>query len=276
MPKGANLGTQIHTYQRGHRQVFSPQIVGGVFASSSVKHVQNGKENMTEIEIQWQEEDLHEIEQDFDLVHLSEHDDSERTSIFIKEKDTLMRELHIKLQREKYIISYYEQENTQFEAKHEVMEIQLIKAKWEVEKAKALLDESYGEYGDQLEEHVPRKRPRTRGLKRALELEKHKEAQLANELTLNEQFPIMINDNREHWIKRVKNHLENLLDKAERENNIQGRMEKYYCQRNQIARAKLKPAKAKIEDLTHQEERKKVEILSEASLHSYPHQTSSP
>ena len=54
--------------------------------------------------------------------------------------------------------------------------IQLIKEKREDEKVKALLDEAYGQYSEQ----VTRRRPRTRGLKRALELEKQKEAQLAN------------------------------------------------------------------------------------------------
>lgn len=75
------------------------------------------------------------------------------------------------------------------------MEIQLIKAKREAEKAKAFLDETYGEYGEQLEDQVPRIRPRTIGLKRALELEKRKEVELANQLTLNEQFGKMINEN---------------------------------------------------------------------------------
>lgn len=82
----------------------------------------------------------------------------------------------------------------------ELMEIQLIKAKREAKKAKALLDETYGEYSDQLEEQVPRRRPRTIGLKRSLDLEKQKEAELANELTLNQQFAKMINENHEHWI----------------------------------------------------------------------------
>ena len=102
---------------------------------------------MTETKIQ-QEEDLHETEHDFHLVDLSENDNSENTRIVIKEKDALIAELQVNLQREKYIISYYEQENKQFETKHELMEIQLIKAKREVEKAKALLDEAYQEYSD--------------------------------------------------------------------------------------------------------------------------------
>jgi len=172
------------------------------------------------------------------------------------------------LQREKYIISYYEQENKKFETKHELMEIQHIKVKREVEKAKALLDEAYGEYSDQLEEQVPRRRPRTRGLKRALELKKQKEVELANELTLNEKFTKMINENWEHWLERVKNHLEKPLGKAKRDTDMQRNMAKYYFRRNQIARAKLKAARARIQALNHQEEKKKLDILAEASLHA--------
>jgi len=57
---------------------------------------------------------------------------------------------------------------------------------------------------------MPRRRPRTRGLKRALELEKEKEAQLANQLTLNEQMDQMVNDNREYCLERANTHLEGL------------------------------------------------------------------
>lgn len=231
---------------------------------------------MAETESQQQEEDLHETKHDFHLVDLSEHDDSESTRIVIIEKDALIGEPQVKLQREKYIISYYEQENKQFETKHELMEIQLIKAKREAEKAKDLLDEAYGEYTDKMEEQVPRRWPRTRGLKRALELEKQKEVELANELTLNEQFAKMVNENQEHQLERVKNHLENLLDKAKRDNNIQRKMAKYYCRRNKIARAKLNAANVRIEALTHQGEKNKLCILAEASLHAQPHQALSP
>ena len=73
------------------------------------------------------------------------------------------------MQRAKWIISYYEQENRQFEVKSELMEIQLKKAKREAEKAKALLDEADEQYGEPPDEQVPRRRPMTRGLKRTLE-----------------------------------------------------------------------------------------------------------
>lgn len=67
-----------------------------------------------------------------------------------------------------------------------------------------------------MEENIPRRRPRTRGLKRDLKLEREKEAQLASQLTLNEQFGIVMNENREYWLERSNNHLEDLLDKANR------------------------------------------------------------
>lgn len=73
--------------------MFSPQIVGGALPSSLTKKVQKGKEKMTEEKIKHEEEDLHETEQDFDLLDLGEHDDSEITCIIIKEKDALIREL---------------------------------------------------------------------------------------------------------------------------------------------------------------------------------------
>lgn len=51
------------------------------------------------------------------------------------------------------------------ETKHELMEVQLIKAKSETEKIKVQLEEAYGDYGEPMEEEIPRRRPRTRGLK---------------------------------------------------------------------------------------------------------------
>jgi len=194
-PEEFGLGALTHTYQRGHRKVFAPHIVGGALPSSSTKLVHKGKEKVIEAEIKQQEEDLHETEHDFQLVDPNEHDDHENTTIFIMEKDALIGELQVNLQMAKYIISYYEQENRQFEVKNELMGIQLIKANREAEKAKALLDEEYEKYGEKLDEQVPRRRPRIRGLKRSLELKEQRAAELANELTLNEKFSKMVNEN---------------------------------------------------------------------------------
>ena len=101
---------------------------------------------MVETEMQKQEKDPHETEQDFDLVDLDEEDEKESTKMILKEQEELIGELQVKRQGEKYIISYYEQENRQMETKHELMEVQLIKAKREAEKTKIQLEEAYGDY----------------------------------------------------------------------------------------------------------------------------------
>ena len=115
---------------------------------------------------------------------------------------------------------------------------------------------------------MPKRRPRTRGLKRALELEKEKEAQLANQLTLNEKMGQMVNENLEYWLERANTHLEYLLAKDNSDTEVQIRMAKYYAMRNKIAKGKFKRAHAKIEALTHQKEKDKLDILVEASLHA--------
>lgn len=78
----------------------------------------------------------------------------------------------------------------------------------------------------------------------------------------------MINQDWEYWLDRVNDHLEKLLAKTKKDNDIQRRMEKHYAMRNQIARAKLKRAQAKIEKLTKKEDKRKLYILAEASLHA--------
>ena len=78
----------------------------------------------------------------------------------------------------------------------------------------------------------------------------------------------MINENREYWLERANNNPENLLAKSNRNTKVQRKMAKYYAMRNKIARAKLKRAHAKIEALTHQKEKDKLDLLVEASLHA--------
>lgn len=58
--------------------------------------------------------------------------------------------------------------------------MKFIKAQKEVEKAKALLEETMEKFGelDDDEDQPPRQIPRTRGLKRALSLERQRESKL--------------------------------------------------------------------------------------------------
>ena len=70
------------------------------------------------------------------------------------------------------MIYFLEQENQQLKTKHIINEVRTIKAQREVEKAKALLEETLDRFGeiDDEEDQPPRQRPKTRGLKRALTL----------------------------------------------------------------------------------------------------------
>ena len=70
--------------------MFAPQIVVGALPSSLAKQVDKGKQKVTEADIQeeirHEEENLHKTDMEFDLVDLSQQDDSEITSTVIKEK----------------------------------------------------------------------------------------------------------------------------------------------------------------------------------------------
>ena len=116
-----------------------------------------------------------------------------------------------------------------------------------------------------MKRNAPRKRPRTRRLKRALALERQREVELADQLTLNEQLAIVISENSEPCLDRSNQHLEKLLAKANRDSDLLRRKVKHHALKEKIALAKLKSANAKIEDLT-MEEKKKLKIIVEASL----------
>jgi len=70
-----------------------------------------------------------------------------------------------------------------------------------------------------------------------------------------------IAENRESWLEKVNTHLETLWDKANIDVEIQRKMANYYARRNQVARSKLKRAHEKIDKLTKQEEKRRLDIL---------------
>ena len=84
------------------------------------------------------------------------------------------------------------------ETKQAISEVKEIKAQKEAEKAKELLDETLGTFDDSEdeEEQLPRKRPRTIGLKKDLAWEREKEAELAEQLTPSELLSIGIRKDR--------------------------------------------------------------------------------
>ena len=100
--------------------------------------------------------------------------------MLLKSKDAQIKDLQANLVRARNVIHYYEIENKQLEAHNAIYEVRAIRAQKEAAKSKAKLDEALDRYGntDEEEEQIPRRRPRTIGLKKALAKGREQEAAL--------------------------------------------------------------------------------------------------
>jgi len=74
--------------------------------------------------------------------------------------------------------------------------------------------------------------------------------------------------NKEPWLDRANINLENFLEKANKDNDLLRTRVKLHAWKERIALAKLKRSIAQIEYLTKQEEKEKLDILAEVSLHA--------
>ena len=70
-----------------------------------------------------------------------------------------------------------------------------------------------------METEKRQRRPNKRGLKRALELERQS-SHPSEQLTSDELIAMEINQDREYWLGKVNEHLEKLLKRAKRDNNL--------------------------------------------------------
>ena len=130
-----------------------------------------------------------------------------------------------------------------------VYETRAIKYQKEVSKVQIKLEELMGEFNDIKDEYQPRrKRPRTMGLRRALEKQKEEEVALFQSLPLTTLFTQEIENNREAWLERVNDHLEKKLEKANRDLDLQRRMIRHYKKLNQFAQRKLKAMQEKLKE----------------------------
>ena len=76
-----------------------------------------------------------------------------------------------------------------------------------------------------------------------------------------------IEADRENWLERVNIHLEKLLEKANKENNMLRHMKNHYWARNHVCKARIKILKAKLKKaLKHYKRHDRLQILAEASL----------
>ena len=113
------------------------------------------------------------------------------------------------------------------------------------------------------------------GLKIALEKQKEEEAALFRSFPLTTLFTQEIEDNREAWLERVNKHLENKLERANRDLSLQRKMTWYYKKLNQFSRRKLKVTQEKLKVARKRcpvekvgKGTSKLEILASTSLHA--------
>ena len=76
-----------------------------------------------------------------------------------------------------------------------------------------------------------------------------------------------IEDDRGTWLERVNIHLEKLLEKEKKENNMLRHMKNHYWARNHVCKARIKILKARLKRaLKRRKRHDRLQILAEASL----------
>ena len=86
------------------------------------------------------------------------------------------------------------------------------------------------------------------------------------QIPLDELLAIEVAHDREPWLERTNIHLVAKLKKENQDLDLQRRMTKNYARRNQITRAKLKKAQAKLHALKEEKCQDNRGILAQASL----------
>ena len=162
--------------------------------------------------------------------------------MFLKRKDAHISEIQTNLGRANNVINFLEARNKKLETEKTIYEIRAMRARKKARKAKAKLDETLGTFDEdeEEEEQLPRRRPRKIGLKKALAKEREQEVGLAKQLIPSELLSLEIGKDKESLLDRANLHLERLLEKANKDNDIQWKMAKHYAMMNKIVRAKLK------------------------------------
>ena len=110
-------------YKKGQRLVFSSYKEKGAKPSSSTKQESTAKDKDT-------------IEHEFELIDLETKDQTKNMRKTIRDKDYQIKELAINLEREKYVISFLEQENSQLKAKELILEKEKAKLMQQIGKVR--------------------------------------------------------------------------------------------------------------------------------------------
>ena len=104
------------------------------------------------------------------------------------------------------------------------------------------------------------------GIRKAFQREREQTPPM-KELTFEERIAMKINEDKELLLEKFNFHLENLLDKANKDNKFQNKISIHYYTSNQVAKVKIKQLKEKLkETIINQEEKGKLEFIFDASM----------
>lgn len=111
-----------------------------------------------------------------------------------------------------------------------------------------------------------RKRPRTTGLKKALQ-EEQEQIMLNEDLDLEERIALEVHQDKEYWLNRVNENLDKLLEKENIENQLLKHMAHHYQAQNMIANVKVKQLENKLKEAKkYQKDEGNLKILAKESM----------
>lgn len=76
------------------------------------------------------------------------------------------------------------------------------------------------------------------GLRKASQRQREQKPPM-EELTFEDRIAMEINEDRDFWLEKLNFHLENILEKANRDKELQNKIAIHYCTRNQVAKVKI-------------------------------------
>ena len=118
------------------------------------------------------EEDNHEEEREFELIHIDSDEENETRIVnsLLQDWNAQIEDLGAELERSKDLIHFLQMQNKQMSGQLAIYETRALKYRKEAQRSKVQLEEYMGTYEeDDEEEGQARKRPKTMGLRRALE-----------------------------------------------------------------------------------------------------------
>ena len=108
-----------------------------------------------------------------------------------------------------------------------------------------------------------RKRPRTKGLKKALQ-EEEEHILLNEELDLEDIIALEASQEKEYWLNKLNENMEKLLEKSNRDNQLLRHMAHHYQAQNMSCNVKVKQLENKLKEAQKdQNDEGKLEMLAE-------------